>query len=104
MARWLGALDANGNLKWNYSAGINAKYDVSQDGVATWTDTSLSFIESTTGATMYSGATTMPVLSATVGSRYAAAMLGTDETSAQLLIYELTGPPDRSGRFGGAGL
>ena len=87
----IGALDANGNLKWNYSAGINAKYDVSQDGVATWTDTSLSFIESATGATMYSGATTMPVLSATVGSRYAAAMLGTEETSAQLLIYELTG-------------
>lgn len=87
----IGALDANGNLKWNYSAGINAKYDVSQDGVATWTDTSLSFIESGTGATMYSGATTMPVLSATVGSRYAAAMLGTEETSAQLLIYELTG-------------
>ena len=87
----IGALDARGNLKWNYSAGTNAQYDVSQDGVATWTDTSLSFIQKDTGLTMYSGATTMPVLSATVGSRYAAAMLGEDETSAQLLIYELTG-------------
>ena len=30
----IGALDARGNLKWNYSAGTNAQYDVSQDGVA----------------------------------------------------------------------
>lgn len=86
----IGALDANGNLKWNYSAGINAEYNVGTGGVASWTGTSLSFIDKATGSTLFSGPISQPVISAVVGTQYAAALLGS-ENSAQLRIYETTG-------------
>ena len=86
----IGALDKNGVVKWNYSAGINAEYNVGPGGIATWTTSSLSFINKDTGDTLYSSVTTMPVLSAVVGPQYAAVMLGS-ESAAQMRIYELTG-------------
>lgn len=86
----IGALDKNGEVKWNYSAGINAEYNVGPGGIATWTHSALSFINKDTGSTLYSSVTTTPVISAVVGPQYAAVMFGS-EAAAQMRIYELTG-------------
>ena len=76
----------DGKLKWSYLIGKNADFDATDYGVAAWSGSSLTLIDSSTGTTSFSGAMDADILSARMGERYTAVLLGPEHDSTIVLM------------------
>lgn len=82
----LARIGADGATKWNYMIGGGAGFTASDAGVAAWIGRSLTLIDGETGVTGYSNKMDADVLSARVGSQYAAVLLGPEHDSTIVLM------------------
>ena len=80
------AVTTQGKIKWSYLIGRNADFQASPNGVAAWSESSLTVIDSQNGTPSYSGALESQVLSARAGSRYTAVLLGPEYNSTIVLM------------------
>ena len=79
-------VSTDAKVKWNYYFGADAGFDATRNGVAAWADTTLTLIDSATGTTTYSGTMDSEVLSARIGERYTAVLLGPEHNSTIVLM------------------
>jgi len=79
-------VSAQGENMWNYMVGSGADFTVSDEGVAVWTGRKLTLIDGATGETGYSGNMEGDVLSAYLGSEYAAVLTGPEHNSTIVLM------------------
>ena len=80
------AVTTEGKIKWSYLIGKNADFRANANGVAAWSESSFTVIDSQNGTPSYSGAMESEVLSACVGSRYTAVLLGPEYNSTIVLM------------------
>ena len=73
-------------VRWNYYFGTDAGFDATRNGVAAWSDTTLTLIDSATGTTTYSGTMESEILSAKIGEKYTAVLLGPEHNSTIVLM------------------
>lgn len=83
---YIGTVTTDGHIKWSYLIGRNADFDANANGVAAWSGESLTLIDSQTGAPSFSGAMETEVLSACIGDRYTAVLLGPEYNSTIVLM------------------
>ncbi|MBQ8087166.1 MAG: hypothetical protein IJ074_11615 [Clostridia bacterium] len=74
------------NIQWSYVVGANADFEANESGVASWVGGKLTLIDPSNGAPSYSGTLDGDILSARVGSEYAAAVLGPEHDSTIILM------------------
>lgn len=86
----LRALNDRGRQIWSYVVGANCGFSACESGVAAWSGDLLAVLNPESGTALFSGSLGENVLSATVGSSYAAALVG-EESNATLIILELSG-------------
>ena len=84
----LHALGSDGRQKWNYMVGVGFSFDASTDGVAAWTGSSIALLDDATGKPLFSGVMNDTVISAVMGQKYAAVLIGSDEQNSTLVIME----------------
>ena len=72
--------------EWNYMMGAGADFSATDAGVAAWIGPKLTLIDGETGVTGYSGNMDGDVLSARVGSQYAAVLVGPEHNSTIVLM------------------
>lgn len=82
----IAAVNTDAKVKWSYLIGKNADFDSSDYGVAAWTGESLTLIDSQNGTTTFSGGMDADVLSARIGERYTAVLLGPEHDSTIVLM------------------
>ncbi|MDO4866266.1 MAG: hypothetical protein Q4C10_06880 [Clostridia bacterium] len=85
---YIGAVTTDGRVKWSYLIGTNADFAANANGVAAWAGDTLTLIDSQTGTPSFSGAMETDVLSATIGSRYTAVLLGPEYNSTIVLMEQ----------------
>ena len=83
---YIGAVTTEGRIKWSYLIGRNADFNANAHGVAAWSEQSLTLIENKTGTPSFSGAMETDVLSARIGERYTAVLLGPEYNSTIVLM------------------
>lgn len=84
----LHALNSDGRQKWNYMVGVGFNFDAGKSGVAAWTGSTLALLDADSGKSLFTGVMDQPILSATMGSSYAAVLLGEDDQNSTLLVME----------------
>ena len=67
-------VNSDGSLAWSYMMGAGASVDASDAGVASWVGRTLTLIDGETGVPDYSGTMDANVVSARMGSTYAAVL------------------------------
>lgn len=72
--------------RWNYMVGGGADFSATDIGVATWKGRNLTLIDNETGVASYSGNMDEDVLSARIGSEYAAVLVGPEHNSTIVLM------------------
>ena len=82
----IASVSSAGSVKWSYLIGKNADFDATDYGVATWSGPSLTLIDGETGTTSFSGSMDADVLSARIGERYTAVLLGPEHDSTIVLM------------------
>ena len=82
----IAAVTTEAKVKWSYLIGKNADFDATDYGVAAWTGESLTLIDSENGTTSFSGGMDAEVLSARIGERYTAVLLGPEHDSTIVLM------------------
>ena len=82
----ISAISSQAEPKWSYLIGSEADFDATDYGVAAWSDTSLTLIDSVTGTTTFSGNMEAEVLSARIGEKYTAVLLGPEHNSTIVLM------------------
>ena len=83
---YIGSVTTEGRIKWSYLIGRNADFNANGNGVAAWSEESLTLIDGKTGTPTYSGAMEMDVLSAYIGDKYTAVLLGPEYNSTIVLM------------------
>ena len=82
----IAAVTTEAKVKWSYLIGKNADFDVTDYGVAGWTGDSLTLIDLANGTTTFSGSMETDVLSARIGEKYTAVLLGPEHDSTIVLM------------------
>ncbi len=82
----IAAVTTEARVKWSYLIGKNADFDVTDYGVAGWTGDSLTLIDLANGTTTFSGSMETDVLSARIGEKYTAVLLGPEHDSTIVLM------------------
>ena len=82
----IGAVTTDAKVKWFHMVGREADFDATSYGVAAWTSTSLTLIDSSTGTPTFSGTMESEVLSAHIGEKYTAVLLGPEHNSTIVLM------------------
>ena len=75
----LRALNDRGRQTWSYIVGANCGFNACESGVAAWSGDLLAVLNPENGAALFSGSLGQTILSATVGSSYAAALVGEEK-------------------------
>ena len=83
-------MDSDGDVVWTYLVGSGAEFSASSGGVAAWNGKKLTLIDIENGTTTYSGDHDTEIVSAKVGSKYAAVLLE-DEGSGRVEVIEKGG-------------
>lgn len=81
-------ISSSGTLKWSYLVGSGAGFKATDYGVAAWVNKSITLIDSRTGTTTYNGTMDENVISAYVGSKYAAIVAGAKEDMPVIVLME----------------
>lgn len=79
-------VDSSGKTKWSCLVGADADFNAGAYGVAAWSGEMLTLIDMETGTFTYSGTQNAEILSARMGQKYAAVLLGPDEAGAISVI------------------
>jgi len=82
----IGAVNTDAKVKWSYLIGKSADFDATDYGVAAWSGSSLTLIDANTGTTTFSGSMDADVLSARIGEKYTAVLLGPEHDSTIVLM------------------
>lgn len=82
----IAAVSTEAKVKWSYLIGKNADFDATDYGVAGWTGDSLTLIDPSNGTTTFSGSMDADVLSARIGEKYTAVLLGPEHDSTIVLM------------------
>ncbi len=82
----IGAVTTDGRVKWSHLLGRNASFHATASGIAAWSGETLTLIDSQTGNTSFSGAMETEVLSACIGEKYIAVLLGPEHNSTLVLM------------------
>ena len=82
----ISAVSSTAESKWSYLIGSGADFDATDYGIAAWSDVSLTLIDSTTGTTTFRGNMEAEVLSAQIGEKYTAVLLGPEHNSTIVLM------------------
>lgn len=83
---YIGSVTTDGHTKWTYLIGVNAEFDANANGVAAWEGDSLTLIDGQTGTPSFSGAMETDVLSACIGEKYTAVLMGPEHNSTIVLM------------------
>ena len=83
-------LSTDGHVKWSYMVGSGAEMRADDAGIAAWNDTTLTLIDGSSGTADFSGKMDAEILSARVGSSYAAVVLA-PENDSTIVIMESGG-------------
>ncbi len=79
-------LSSGGTTQWAYSIGSNAEISANDSGIAAWSGDSLTLIDASTGTAEFSGKMDANILSACVGSQYAAVVLEPEKNSTIVIM------------------
>ncbi len=79
-------VNAQGDTQWAYAIGGGASMSATDAGTAAWTGRTLTIVDGKTGVTSYSGNMDGDVLSAHVGTEYAAVLIGPEHNSTIVLM------------------
>lgn len=82
----IAAVSSNAEMKWSYLIGGNADFDATNYGVAAWSNQLLTLIDGEMGTTTFSGNMESEILSARVGEKYTAVLLGPEHDSTIVLM------------------
>lgn len=82
----IGSVTTDARVKWSYLIGKDAGFDATHYGVVAWKGTKLTLIDLNSGETTSSTDMESEVLSARVGERYAAVVLGPEHDSTIVLM------------------
>ena len=82
----IGAVTTDGKVKWSYLVGRSAEFTANDAGVAAWSGSQLMLIDIQTGTPSFSGAMDADVLSAVIGEKYTAVLLGPEHNSTIVLM------------------
>ncbi len=80
------SVSSEADPRWSYLIGSEAAFDATDYGVAAWTDTTLTLIDSDTGTTTFNGSMDAEILSARIGEKYTAVLLGPEHDSTIVLM------------------
>ncbi len=83
---YIGAVTTEGHTKWTYLIGKNAGFNANANGVAAWEGDSLTLIDGQSGTPSFSGAMETDVISANIGEKYTAVLLGPEHNSTIVLM------------------
>lgn len=81
------SISSQGDVEWSYLVGHNADFDASDYGVAAWSGETLTLIDAKSGMTTFNGAMEKSVMSARVGDKYTAILMG-EETDSTMVLME----------------
>ena len=81
------SISSAGKVNWSYLVGQNADFDASDYGVAAWSGKTLTLIDASSGTTTFNGAMDEDVMSARVGDKYTAILMG-DESNSTMVLME----------------
>lgn len=84
------SMDTDGKVKWSYLVGSDAGFSATDYGVAAWTDKTITLIDAKTGSTSFNGNMDEEVLSAHIGDKYTAILIGA-ETNSTIVLMESGG-------------
>jgi len=84
------ALSSSGKVKWSYLVGPDAGVNVGKTGVAVWSGKTITLIDIEDGSTMFNGTMAQKVISASIGEKYTAAVIG-ELTNSIIVIMENSG-------------
>lgn len=76
----------DGDFRWSYMLGAGADFNATDAGVAAWTGKKLTLINDGSGTADFSGNMDDDVLSAAMGSEYAAVLVGQEHNSTIVLM------------------
>jgi len=79
-------VDAEGDTVWSCMVGGGAEFCASDAGAASWIDKRLTLIEDSTGTTSYTGNMDGEIISARMGGKYTAVLLGPEHNSTIVLM------------------
>ena len=82
----LSSVASTGKVNWRYTVGHNVEFDASDYGVAAWSDKTLTLIDGDSGTTTFNSAMDSTVMSARVGDKYTAILLGEEGDSTMVLM------------------
>ena len=82
----IGEVTTDATVKWFYMVGRDVSFKATSYGVAAWSGASLTLIDAATGTPNYSGTMDSEVLSACVGEKYTAVLLGPEHNSTIVLM------------------
>lgn len=81
------AISSTGKVKWSYLVGTNADISVGRTGVAAWSGKVITLIDIEDGSTIFNGTMAQDILSAHIGEKYTAVLIG-EETDSITVIME----------------
>ena len=82
----IAAVTTEASVKWSYLIGKNAAFHATDYGVAGWAGDALTLIDAQTGTTSFTGGMNAEVLSARMGEKYTAVLLGPEHDSTIVLM------------------
>lgn len=82
----IASVTTDARVKWSYLIGRDVKFHATDSGVAAWTGDSLTLIDRGAGTTTYSGNMDSEVLSARMGEKYTAVLLGPEHNSTIVMM------------------
>lgn len=80
------AINSQGGVDWSYLLGAGAGFKASDYGVAAWVGKTITLIDAKTGATSFNGTLADDVLSAYIGDKYTAILIGEESNSTIVLM------------------
>ena len=82
----IASVTTDARVKWSYLIGKNASFHATDFGIAAWVDMKLMLIDQASGASSYTGDMDSEVLSARMGEKYTAVLLGPEHDSTIVLM------------------
>lgn len=80
------SISSAGDVRWSYLVGQNAAFSATDYGVAAWTGDTITLIDSKSGTTSYNGTMDENVISACIGNKYTAILIGEEHSSTMILM------------------
>ena len=80
------SISSSGKVEWSYLVGGGAGFKASDYGVAAWSGRTITLINAHSGATIFNGTMARDVLSAFIGDKYTAILIGEEDNSTIVLM------------------